>query len=327
MGEALKKQSDRIMNATFNRDIGYKKCYINGEEVEAKFMVKASYTIAKDQIEYILQFRPGYRPEDYNNGRLGIFIDIPDERGKYNTWMIVAVDDQPQFVKYYVLKTNWTLKWVHNGIVYSQLCILRSRNSYSSGIWTDYLTTTPESQNMVWFPTTPITQTITYNQRFLISDNQVNPMAWHVSGPSDTFPLGITKLVLKQDLYNPATDNPELMIADYYKSNIEPVKKEEILDYSCRIICDGERVLKVGGGSRNLSCVIEDAFGEEIVDVPINWHISGIDSDSINIEETGSILTLSVKKDYSLIGKVIEIIAKIPDKNITSKIELEVISL
>lgn len=322
MGEALKNQSDRIMDATFSRDIAYRKCYIDGEEVEAKFFVKSSYTISKDQIEYLVQFRPGYRPEDYTNGRLGMFIEIPDERNNYNTWMIVGVDDQPQFVKYYVLRTNWTIKWIHDGVIYSQLGVLRSRNSYSSGIWTDYLTTTPEAQNMIWLPTNEKVQTIKYNQRFLISDNQVNPMAWQVTGPSDTFPLGVTKLVFKQDLFNPATDNRELMIADYYKSNIEPTDTKE--EKSFEIKCKGSNVLKVGGNKKTFRCYLDD---EQITDKVIQWEISGIENTLYNKEETQSSLSILLEKNYSLIGKVVTVTAKIPDENLSASLLLEVTGL
>ena len=51
--------------------------------------------------------------------------------------------------------------------------------------------------------------------RFLISDNKINPIAWEVSKTEDTNPVGITKVILKQDFFDPNRDNKELMIADY----------------------------------------------------------------------------------------------------------------
>ena len=59
MGEALKNQSDMIMNATFTRDIAYRKCYIDNTPVDAKYIVHTYYNISKDAVDYHLQFRPG----------------------------------------------------------------------------------------------------------------------------------------------------------------------------------------------------------------------------------------------------------------------------
>ena len=38
MGEVLKNQSDLIMNQTFTNDIAYRKCYIDGKPVDAKYI-------------------------------------------------------------------------------------------------------------------------------------------------------------------------------------------------------------------------------------------------------------------------------------------------
>ena len=59
MGEVLKNQSDMIMNATFTRDIAYRKCRINNMPVDAKYIVHTYYNISKDAVDYHLQFRPG----------------------------------------------------------------------------------------------------------------------------------------------------------------------------------------------------------------------------------------------------------------------------
>ena len=69
------------------------------------------------------------------------------------------------------------------------------------------MTTTVENQTQFIVPTNQETQTIDYNMRFLISDNKKNPIAWEVSKREDTFPVGITKITMKQSLFNPNTDN------------------------------------------------------------------------------------------------------------------------
>ena len=132
MSRALNRQSDMIMNATFDRDPGFKRVYIDGKLVDAKYKVHAYTSLsAGNSIDYYLQFRPGvyYAP--------GTYVDIPNRDGKYERWLIVLQDDLPQFPMHYVLKCDWTLKWVLDGKIYSCLGVHRSQLSYNSGLWTD----------------------------------------------------------------------------------------------------------------------------------------------------------------------------------------------
>ena len=175
MGQALKNQSDMIMNETFTNDIAYRKCYIDNTPVDAKYIVYTYYSISKDAVDYHLQFRPGIHYP------IGTYIDIPDDVGIYNRWLIVGRSDEPQFVKYNILKCNWTFRWIADGVIHECLGVLRARNSYNSGLWRDYYSEIPENQDQFIVPTNEITQTINYNMRFLISDNKVNPIAWEVS--------------------------------------------------------------------------------------------------------------------------------------------------
>jgi len=144
MGEVLKRQADMIMDATFTRDIAYRKCYLLDKDtifpeqtlegykkaksvfvgkskydptkikgfkpIDAKYLVHTYYSISGDNIDYYLQFRPlahGINP----NIRVGAFIFVPDDLGVYNLWLIVAKDDRPQFPQFYILKVNLLLKW------------------------------------------------------------------------------------------------------------------------------------------------------------------------------------------------------------------------
>jgi len=197
MGEALKNQSDMIMDKTFTNDIAYRQCYIDGKPVDAKYIVYTYYSISKDAVDYHLQFRPGVHYP------IGKYVDVPDDTGKYNRWLIVGRSDEPQFVKYNILKCNWTFKWLINDTIHECLGVLRKRNNYNAGLWINYLVQVPENQTLFIVPTNPITQTIDYNMRFLISDNQRNPLAWEVAKREDMYPVGITSITLKQSLYDP----------------------------------------------------------------------------------------------------------------------------
>ena len=144
MGMALKRQSDVIMDATFHRDIAFRKCYLQDKDtifpeqteygyrqakavytgkaeydpselkgfspIDAKYLVKSYYSISGDTIDYYLQFRPNVHGTNLNI-RVGAYIFIPDDLGVYNLWLIVARDDRPQFPQFYVLRCDFLAKW------------------------------------------------------------------------------------------------------------------------------------------------------------------------------------------------------------------------
>lgn len=144
MGAALKRQSDVIMDATFTRDIAFRKCYIQDRNyafpeqtlagyiqardvymgkteydpekldgfkpIDAKYLVKSYYSIQSDTIDYYLQFRPNEHGKNVNI-RVGAYVFIPDDLGVYHLWLIVARDDRPQFPQFYVLKCDFIAKW------------------------------------------------------------------------------------------------------------------------------------------------------------------------------------------------------------------------
>lgn len=310
MGAALKNQSDMIMDNTFTRDIAYRKCYINGEPVDAKYIVHTYYTISKDAVDYHLQFRPGIHYP------IGTYVDIPDDVNEYHTWLIVARSDEPQFVKYNVLKCNWTFKWMDGEIVRECLGVLRSRNSYNSGLWLNYYASTPENQNQFIVPTNEITQTIDYNTRFLISDNQIHPIAWEVSKREDTFPTGVTWITMKQTLFNPDWDNKELMIADYYKRK-HIIDTPEKIPLECKIEYSGQPQIKAGGSFKTY-CIPEIE--------KCSWGIIGLDESKYQTKTTSNSIQIKILSDYLLIGKVFTLKAYVDETEIAS-IEIEVISL
>lgn len=144
MGKALKRQSDIIMDATFTRDIAYRKVYLQDKDtifpeqtiegykqakdvyagktgydprklsgfkpIDAKYLINKYYSLSGDTIDYYLQFRPLEHGKN-ENIRVGAYVFIPDDLGVYNLWLIVARDDRPQFPQFYVLRCDFLAKW------------------------------------------------------------------------------------------------------------------------------------------------------------------------------------------------------------------------
>lgn len=59
-------------------------------------------------------------------------------------------------------------------------------------------------------------RTIMHEQRFMFSNNDLDPKIYQVTKIVDLSPQGIIKLSIKQDEYNENRDNVELRICDYY---------------------------------------------------------------------------------------------------------------
>lgn len=147
VSDSLRIESDDAMNKTFSNDLGYRACKLYSRNmelldpyVEIKYQYSQVYTINKDQVEYLAQFRPGYHPEkiyrdDDGVERLGFYLEIPDKNSGINEmWLILGRNDKNSFIRYNILKCNRTFKWIKNGVIHSCLGILRNRNNYNSGI-------------------------------------------------------------------------------------------------------------------------------------------------------------------------------------------------
>ena len=246
LSEVRKIQSDRIMDASFTGDVGYKKVYIltrdNGwQYVDAKYSKHATPSILRDAVDYYLQFRPGihfpvgsyvFIPDD-TSFDLNISEEHPLEGDVSNLWLIVGRNNSKQFVRYQVLKVNWNFKWVHQVgdkvKVLNCLGCARNANSYTSGVWNDFYVTALDNVTSAWLPNTAHVygdkmseyglcdiRTITIQTRMMISLNNINPNCYMVSKVLDMSPQGVLKLTLKQDDYNKRRDNPEIMVCDYY---------------------------------------------------------------------------------------------------------------
>lgn len=326
LGERLKHQSDDLMETTWWNDIQSKVCYIydffhddqkelnkgmdyintTKMKIDAKFIITQYSSISKDQVEYHIMFRPSqpveftekddlyyYQTDFYDRYGaefpIGLYIDIPDDKGIYNKWLICMKEIGNQFIKYKVLPCNYYFMWIEqNGnrrIKRKMWGVRRTQSSYNSGEWTDRYFTSQENQAKIWLPMNIITEKLFYvNQygdnkkvRVLVSALTKNPIAWSISKVENAEPFGIQKLTLNQDSFNSKTDYVNIetkeMFADYYSSNIEP----DIIDnpnsdnpdntptnlLSCKIYAS-TNYIKVGGSYKLLTAKFYDHQNEEV---------------------------------------------------------------
>jgi len=247
MGEIRKKQSDFLMDSTFTRDVAYKKVYILTPDgwifTDAKYQTHTAQSIAKDAVDYYLQFRPSV------HFPIGSYVIVPDDtsseinltdselknpftqpvKKRSQWWMIVGRDNTNAFVRYNILQCNWNFQWVYNGEIQSCFGAARNANSYTSGKWSDSMSSSLDDLNGAWLPDTYYvygenlaklglsdTRTIKHEQRFMLTNNLLDPKVYQVTKILELFPQGIIKMSMKQDELNLDRDNVELRICDFY---------------------------------------------------------------------------------------------------------------
>lgn len=283
--------------------------------IDAKFIVKSYQSIDKDQVDYYIQFKPSQPVEFTKNDQLyyyeqdfrrkygaefptGLYCDIPDEKGVYRKWMIILSEPANQFTKYLVLPINYNFMWIErNGkerIKRRMWAVLRSQNSYNSGLWTDLRFTTQENQDKVLLPLNSITDKIWYTDdqsktmRVLVSAFTDHPIAWKISKVENSQPLGIQRLTLYQTFFEQNHDYIEKdsdgyiigMWADYFSDGVTPTDPSApaLLPSVYSKISASTDSLKVGGSYKTLTLNIfkdsDDDITKEYSDATFTWSCS-----------------------------------------------------
>jgi hypothetical protein len=340
MSEMLRMQSNMVIEQTWDRDPNYRRVYVvrvnsglpvvtdKHELVDVKFNVETYQKLTSDEPAYLLQFRHGAEKRNPDIA-IGSYVYMEDEDGEWKWWLLVALDERPAFRQYHILETNWTLKWVVDNKIHTCLAVQRYQNSYSSGLQSGSRITGVDDMTAIWVPTNSSTQTIGYNQRFLISDIGRRPaLCYEVSKISDTSPVGLIKFSLAQTTFNEETDNVDLMIADYWASHIEPTEPdiETELSGTAAITFSGiSATIKVGGSYKTFT----PAFSNEGTTVQ-SWFISdengdiSSDTENYTIEYSGELLKIKVAQNYNLVGRVI-IVQVVGTDGSTAEVSVEIV--
>lgn len=161
------------------------------------------------------------------------------------------------------------------------------------------------------------------------------PLVWTVSKIEDSTPIGITEFKFTQETYSPTLDNKELMLCNYYDSEISPsipnmgLKPENTFD----IVYNGTKpAVKVGGSEKVFTAKLPEDNHFDVI-----WSLS----DGVNTYEKSyenytdtfgdytvttedRILKLKVAAQYKLVGTILTIKARCADGSV-GEIQVEVI--
>lgn len=388
-GDKIKLESNTVMEKTWWNDPQSKHCYIydffhddqpdkclhmtydntTKTPIDAKFIVTQYSSVSKDQVEYHLLFKPSQKTEfddgdelyyyqkDYvqrysTTFPIGLYIDIPNEKGIYEKWLICGKEYGNQFIKYAILPCDYYFQWIEDTgtkrIKRQMWCVSRAMNNYTSGRWTDSKFTSPDDIQKVWLPANKITEKIRYangrkdNQRVLLGLLVEHPLAWQVSKVEPTKPLGIIKITLDQDVFNEHTDYVNLktgeMFADYYSQTIEPTLPPDnvsLPDSDIAVINTSTNTIKNGGSYKLLTVIVTDKDGNDVTenykDFGFVWTCSINEDDYTNndyvtwlSQKDFNKMKIKLANDRSHLKKILNIKCKLNDE-LSCNTQLEII--
>lgn len=324
--------------------------------VDIKFIVSSNQTMAKDAITYHLQLRPSqdvcvdYYKEMFEKRYgatfpCGLYVDIEDRNGIWNRWLVVAQADynDPQFPTFEILRCDYVLNAIIDGIKYNFPIALRSQSSYNSGVWRDYRTETIEDQQKFMIPLNRLTEKIWYNMRFLI-DNMVitdECRAWRISKVNRINFRGLMMATLVQDHFNKNTDliekdeggNTVALWADIYSEPVTPEDYEpetHSAEYGM-ITCAGKNEIKVGGSYKKLTINFFDSEGQPVAYKSGTWGFK-IDDEVITptvstegVDENQ--IKIKLPNEGLYINKILTITFTVTDGGAKTVHEMSVVSL
>ena len=345
LGKKVLRDSNVYMNHLFTRDVNYKQGFLYDvncqklEKVDYKYQYYTNYMINKDRVEFHVQFRPYYHPEiKYAMGdgieRFGFYLDVPNDIGLVEKWLVCGRNDTISFARYNILKCNWTFNWIVDGEIMHALGCLRNRNNYNSGVWSDGFVTSVENEALFIVPTNQITKTIDYDTRFMLSDNEIHPRVYAVSKLEDTFPPGLTKVTLVQEHYDPAVDNAELKICGYYKNAILPIEPPRE-HWNATLEFQGTvPSLHKAGSMRQVTAVLTDESGNPVTDIIPEWSFK-LNGESVDVSELANFTITTAADNYSIrvgalfsatVGDILTVVLGSDALGYYDAIELEVVA-
>ena len=329
-GEARRRNSQKIMDASWMRDPATKPVYVKWVNsglpmiddddipVYAKYNVKSYHNITGDEVAYLLQFRLEDMKERPDI-KVGSYVSIPNELDEPEWWLIWHYDDRPQFRQFSIVKCTWVYKWTSfkdgHRIVHQCLGVTRNQNNYNSGCWLDYTFEVVEQQHVMLMPSNEDTNILTYNTRLLVSNvGRYPPIAWKISKVQPSVVNETVRFTMTQEQYNAATDDVEQMIADYRKSAVEPElpELEEIPTISdLEITYSGKPAVRAGGGFKKFT--LKTRIDGKLVDISedVEWNVDfDGNEDKLECSVQGNIFKVKCSNDYSLIGKTFTVTAE-----------------
>jgi hypothetical protein len=161
------------------------------------------------------------------------------------------------------------------------------------------------------------------------NEGRYPPIAWKISKVQPHVVNDTVRFTMTQEQFNAATDDVELMIADYKKSYVEPIlpELEEVPTVKdLEIVYSGYPAVRAGGGYKKFR--LQKRVNGELVDYAddVEWSVDfGGQEDKLVCSVQDNVFRVKCLGDYSLIGSTFTLTAE--SINSSKSIIVEVVSL
>lgn len=232
-------------------------------------------------------------------------------------WLVSALPDNNRIYEKAVLwKCKHTIRFISplTGKIVEYPVYSTNSTQYGTGEAEKTQMTVGEDQHLIYLPYNEETIMLDDRFRFIMDKNRVNPTVYRITRVDavsyavgeEKADDGLIQWAVLEDLFNAATDNADLMVADYYT----PVSggTEETPGAGVQVVLtDTDGDYKVAyGETKQIRVQILDANGDSIT--PLQYRLEYDFSGAASIEDDMSgVIALQVADDPALVGRQLEV--------------------
>lgn len=232
-------------------------------------------------------------------------------------WLVSSLPDNNRIYEKAVLwKCKYSIRFVSplTGEIVEYPVYSTNSTQYGTGEAGKTQMTVGEDQHLIYLPYNEETIMLDTQTRFLMDKNKVDPTAYRITRVDpisyavgdERAEDGLIQWAVLEDQFNVATDNAELMVADYYTS--VPGGTEETSGASVHItLTDLDGDFKIAGGeTKQIRVQVLDESGVPIDPLQYRLEYDFAGAASI-VDEMNGVITLRASDDPVFVGTQIEI--------------------
>jgi hypothetical protein len=225
--------------------------------------------------------------QDLNRGEIVVVPKWDNQK-----WLVTKIDPQTLYYNTGIIEyCNFTLSWQdEDKNTIQQFCVVQNLMRTSLGVDLNPTMQILEAKMIILLPLDSNTAKLNINKRIMLKGQDV----YKVTHRDLTTRDGIVELVLKQDMYNPATDSAEKMICDYYGN---------AHDYTINFLNNNSSI-QVGNTLQIQANLLDDGniVGDNTNNIISTWTYVSNNLDIISVDENGLITSLSAGSGSITIG-------------------------
>lgn len=251
--------------------------------------------------------------ENSSNMKVGSIVDWRDA-----VWMVFTDEHKtiPTHKQAKIKESNHVMKWMvgnkvcGNGLGYH--AFIQNQTLYTLGVSTSGNNAwIVNAKMMMYLQDNEETRNLKVGQRIFIGTE-----VYQIMFRDYVSRKGLVHFLLEQDFVNPARDNVEEHIADYYTA-INSDTTQEPTGTAKEVVINGADKARIGTLVTYEASVFQD--GTALSEGISEWTIADTEAVATVVEQTTQKITIRIESNFKKVGSVITVIGKTSDGAIGSK--------